>query len=142
MDHADDLAQETLTAMWTRDFEFEKEEDFLRVCYGFARRISQSGYRQTRKHAAAELHPNIPEPDASLKGFSSRELGVLLEDVLRIGKTQLKQTDWATICEAVTSEGQLVKSQRSPLEANRFRVRLSRARQRLMRLTGLEKGSV
>ena len=58
---AEDLAQDTLATLWSRDDdEFEKNDDFLRVCYGFARLVSQKGYRQAQKHAGDELDPATP----------------------------------------------------------------------------------
>ena len=47
---AEDLAQETLVSICAReDYSFAKEEDFLCVCYGFARRI----FRAVRHPARA-----------------------------------------------------------------------------------------
>ena len=58
---AEDLAQETLARLWSRDdYGFDREEDFLRVCYGFARLILQKGYREARKHAAEALNTSLP----------------------------------------------------------------------------------
>ena len=54
--NAEDLAQETLAAFWKReDFEFEREEDFLRVCYAFARRILQVAVKRVVEQAAEVL---------------------------------------------------------------------------------------
>ena len=37
----EDMAQETLMTLWSReDYQFEKEDDFLKVCYGFAKKHS------------------------------------------------------------------------------------------------------
>ena len=58
---AEDLAQETLARLWSRDdYGFDREEDFLRVCYGFARLILQKGYREARKHAGEALNTSLP----------------------------------------------------------------------------------
>jgi DNA-directed RNA polymerase specialized sigma24 family protein len=139
---AEDLAQDTLAAIWSRaDFEFEKEEDFLRVCYGFAGRILQSGYRQTRKHTASELDPAIPDPARTAYGMNSTEIGLLLDQVIQIGETHLREKDWEVIRTAASADGPMTDSQSSSDNGNSFRVRLSRARKKLVQLTGWEKSS-
>src|SRR5579872_5616193 len=56
----EDMAQQTLMTVWSReDYQFEKEEDFLKVCYGFARKILLEGYRVNREHAAED--PDVVE---------------------------------------------------------------------------------
>src|SRR5450432_4212962 len=83
--NAEDLAQETLAALWKRDdFEFARAEDFLRICYAFARRISQSGGRDARKHAGEELDPAAPGREASMEGLSGAALELLVREVLEI----------------------------------------------------------
>ncbi len=137
--NAEDLAQDTLTALLSRpDYEFEKEEDFLRVCYGFAGRILQSGFRQTRKHSSSELDLNMPEPNRQDYGLNSMEIELLLDEIIQIGETQLKQKDWETIRLGTVGEDEdnPDDDRNSPGYANRFRVRLFRARKRLAQLAG------
>src|SRR5450432_767307 len=96
--NAEDLAQETLAALWKRDdFEFARADDFLRICYAFARRISQSGGRDARKHAGEELDPGVPSPGASVFGLSGPALALLLQEVMEIGETQLARKDWEAL---------------------------------------------
>src|SRR5579864_726204 len=75
---AEDLAQETLLAVWNReDYEFEKEEDFLKVCYGFARRILLEGYRDAHRHAGSEMDPSHPAPQHEWSGQRATESRML-----------------------------------------------------------------
>src|ERR1017187_5164471 len=134
--NAEDLAQETLTAILGRDdYEFEKEKDFLKVCYGFAGNVSQAGHRATTRHAGDELDPTIASPGAKVRGLKDAELSVYLGEVLRVGGDLLRKQDWDLIQGAASSEGGLPPP-RNPADANRDRVKLHRARRRLARLVG------
>ena len=128
-DNAEDLAQETLAAVLTRDdFEFEKEEDFLKVCYGFAGRISQAGYRQTQKHAASELDPNAHPSGARTCRLDPAEAAVLLDEVIRTAELHLKADDWRLIQQAMSTDRGTIANQLNLGDANNVRVRLYRAR--------------
>src|SRR5260370_399388 len=60
---AEDLAQETLATILSReDYHFEKEEDFLKVCYGFAGHILQTARRGAAKCAGSPLDPALAAP--------------------------------------------------------------------------------
>jgi DNA-directed RNA polymerase specialized sigma24 family protein len=134
--NAEDLAQETLTAILARDdFEFEKEEDFLKVCYGFASRISQTGYRRAKKHAAAPLTPDSG-PGGYSAQLSAPEAGVLLDEVIRTAKGSLSADDWHLIREAADTDRATMAERLKLGDANNVRVRLHRARRKLARLTG------
>lgn len=138
VNQAEDLAQETLMTLWNReDYQFAREEEFLRVCYGFAGRILQQGYRQTQKHAGAELDPAAAEPVSELHGLEGIEIGIFLEEVRRIGKLELQDREWQLIRDAAAApERGRASEDRSSSEANNERVRLHRARKKLARLTG------
>lgn len=127
LDHSEDLAQDTLATIWARtDFTFQAEEDFLRVCLGFARKISFQAYRQHSReprHGLDELPPVVHE----CVRLSEPERKILLEEVLRIGRAQIKDFELLEK-EAGGSEG-------TPKSGN-TRVRLFRARQKLAELTG------
>jgi hypothetical protein len=147
IDNAEDLAHDTLAAILSRDdFEFEKEEDFLRVCYAFAARVSQSGYRKARKHAASTLDPAVHEPSQrtggpGLKGMNSTEIKLLLDEVMHIAGTNLREKDWEAICLGVRADGLAADSENSSESGNTFRVRLFRARKKLVQLTGWKKSA-
>jgi DNA-directed RNA polymerase specialized sigma24 family protein len=139
---AEDLAQETLAAIWERDdFEFEKDEDFLRVCMGFARRISQAGFRDQKRHSGKIIQSDISAPTHHSDGARATESRILLEDILDAGKLQLREKDWELIQFAANLNGEDGQSaQRAnhlhASDANKFRVYLFRARKKLAEATG------
>ncbi len=138
---AEDLAQDTLAALWSRaDYEFEKEEDFLRVCYGFAARILQSGYRKGRKRATEAIDPAAPEPAGTAFNLNPTEIGLMLEDVIRIGTTRMEGKEWDAICAAAERDGPGTGGN-TARDQNTFRVRVHRARQKLAQLTGWKRSS-
>jgi len=134
---AEDLAQEALATVWSRDdYEFEKEEDFLRVCYGFARLISLEGYRRTQKHAGDELDGAAPAPAQDDGSAAKTEMRILLDQVCRVGVARLAEKDWQLILHAADSDRASVADALNLGDANNVRVRLHRARKKLARLTG------
>jgi|HubBroStandDraft_1064217.scaffolds.fasta_scaffold448395_2 hypothetical protein len=135
--NAEDLAQETLAAVLSReDFEFAKEGDFLKVCYGFAGRISQAGYRQLQKHAASELDPDFHKPVSRRFCLNPTEMAILLDEVLRTGESRLSEKDWALIKQSIAWDPAPVADPQNLSDANKTRVRLHRARRKLAKLTG------
>lgn len=139
---AEDLAQETLVALWGRDdFEFEKDEDFLRVCLGFARRVSQAGHRDVQRHSGKSMESEISSPQHHPDGVRATESRILLQEVTGVGRSQLRDQEWQLIqlAASLTSEGdansELAVSLRAS-DANKFRVYLYRARKKLALATG------
>ena len=127
----EDLAQETLMTVWSRvDYQFEKEDDFLKVCYGFAKKILLEGYRVSRKHAAEDSVPAVKSPVKGIQGLEGNEVSVFLEQVCRRAKAELQEEEWAAIQAAIDRD-----SQDQPVEG-KHRVRLHRARKKLSKLTG------
>ncbi len=103
----EDLAQETLLTVWSReDYQFEKEDDFLKVCYGFARKILQEGYRVSRKHAAEELDLSIESHVRRIQGLEGNEVSVFLEEVCRRADAELEEEEWAAIQAAIDRDSQ------------------------------------
>jgi len=136
---AEDLAQETLLAVWNReDYEFDREEDFLKVCYGFARHISKEGYRESQRHAGAPLDPALPAPQHDWSGPRATEARMLLEQVCEIGKSQLRDKDWQLIQQAAGNDRASMAKELKLGDANNVRVHLHRARRKLAKLTGLD----
>lgn len=134
--NAEDLAQETLLAFWRReDFQFDREEDFLRVCYGFANLILQHDYRR-QKRRTEPLSPEQAAGHSSARRFEPAELRILLDEILRIGRSELREEDWKLIETAVSTNPSQMPEAVDSRAANRIRVRLSRARSHLMRVTG------
>jgi hypothetical protein len=145
--NAEDLAQDTLAALLSRpDFEFEKEEDFLRVCYGFAGRVSQAGYRKIRKHSGTSFDPAIHDPTCQPGGqgtgsLNPAEIKLLLDEVIQIGQTQLRAQEWEIISTAAHEDGPSAGGLHSSDGGNGLRVRLFRARQKLVKLTRWRKSA-
>lgn len=134
---AEDLAQETLLAIWNReDYEFDKEEDFLKVCYGFARHISKEGYREAHRQAAASVDDSMPAPPHESSSARAIEARILLEKVCEIGRSNLRATDWQMIEQAADSDRATMANELNMGDANNLRVRLHRARKKLAKLTG------
>jgi DNA-directed RNA polymerase specialized sigma24 family protein len=129
--NAEDLAQETLMTVWAReDYQFEKQEDFLKVCYGFARKILFGGHRERRKHAAEELGISVGSRMQEIKGLEGTEVSVFLEEVRCRADAELQEEEWAAIQAAIDRDGQ------QPPVDNKGRVQLHRARKKLAKLTG------
>lgn len=138
-DDAEDLAQETLLTIWSReDYEFENEEDFLKVCYGFARHISKEGYRDSQRHTGAQLEPDLPAPQHERSGSRAIEARILLEKVCEIGRSKLMERDWQVIQQAADGDRATMAHELKLGDANNARVRLHRARRKLAKLTGLD----
>jgi DNA-directed RNA polymerase specialized sigma24 family protein len=126
---AEDLAHETLLTVWNRrDYEFEKEEDFPRVCYAFARRILRERYREMQHHPSVELDPDLRLPVSDMGGLTDTELSIFVKEVLRVGESELREKDWKLIENSLNSHSQS--------NTGNLRVYLHRARKRLARLTG------
>jgi DNA-directed RNA polymerase specialized sigma24 family protein len=137
---AEDLAQETLATVWSRDdYEFEKEEDFFRVCYGFARLVLQKGHRESQKHAGDELDPATAAAARDIGGVIGTEARILLAQVCEVGASQLQEKEWQLIQQGAISDRATIGNDLNMGDANNVRVRLHRARKKLARLTGWRK---
>jgi len=127
----EDLAQETLIAVWSRDdYEIEKEEDFLKVCYGFARNILHEGYRESKNHVSCELDPMMESSAPGMKGLEGTELAVFLSEVCSRAEAELLREEWALIEAAVGRD-----ADEGPA-SGKIRVKLHRARKKLAKITG------
>jgi hypothetical protein len=127
----EDSAQETLMTLWSReDYHFQSEEDFLKVCYGFAKKILLEGYRVNRKHAAEELDLSVESPVQGVQGLKGTEVSIFLGEVCRRANAELQVEEQAAIQAAIDRD-----REDQPVEG-RQRVRLYRARKKLAKLTG------
>jgi hypothetical protein len=128
-DNARDLAQETLRAVWERaDYQFEKREDFMPVCLGFARLISQAGHRKAYRYSGGAVPDDLPS--RSGESAEAVEQGILLQQILQQGKVNLRAEEFKLILEPPPAA--------SLQEANRVRVARHRALQKLARILGLK----
>jgi DNA-directed RNA polymerase specialized sigma24 family protein len=135
--NAEDLTQETLAALLSRDdYEFQSSSEFLQVCYGFARKISQEGIRKARKHAAEPLDPAAVGPEHHASSMKATEMGILLDEVYKVAKANLSQKEWRLIELAADSDRGTLAVDLKMGNANNVRVHLHRARRKLAMLTG------
>jgi DNA-directed RNA polymerase specialized sigma24 family protein len=127
----EDLAQETLMTVWSRDdYQFEKEDDFLKICYGFAKNILRESYRTNRKHAAEGANVSVESRVRGVQGLEGNEARVFLEEVYHRADAELQEEERAAIQAAIDRD-----NQDQPVEGKQ-RVRLHRARKKLAKLTG------
>ncbi len=127
----EDMAQETLMTVWSReDYQFEKEDDFLKVCYGFAKKVLLEGYRVGRKHGAEELDLSVASPTQSVQGLEGSEVSVFLREVCSHADKELQEEERLAIQAAIDRD-----RQDQPVEGKQ-RIRLYRARKKLGKLTG------
>jgi hypothetical protein len=134
---AEDLAHNALLAFWNRpDYEFDKKEDFLRVCYAFADNISKSAFRDRLRHQAEQLPPNLTG-DRGGYGLAQGELTAYLDEVLRtVTHFPVEVADLIRATAGLDGSG--VSADHPPLAGN-IRVKLHRARQKLAALTSWPK---
>jgi hypothetical protein len=127
-EHSRDLAQETLMVVLQRDdFQFERREDFLPVCLGFARRISQSGYRKEFRYSGGP--PTDELPGRQGESAEAVERGILLAEILEKARAELRSEEYNLILDSPTAS--------DPQEGNRRRVARHRALRKLARALGL-----
>jgi hypothetical protein len=132
--NAEDFAQDTLAAFWANDsYEFEREEDFLRICYAFARRSLMAGRRKEQKHSAEELDPGLPAPAGNTLGLNPAELAIFLKETVEAAQSAWSKPDWKAMANGAREEECMPADAAG---ANRRRVRRHRARRRLAQLTG------
>ncbi|HWF02438.1 MAG TPA: hypothetical protein VHA06_02055 [Candidatus Angelobacter sp.] len=135
---AEDLAQETLLSIWDReDYEFEKEEDFLKVCYGFARRKLQEGYRESRRHEGDTADDSLSAPQHAWGSQRATESRLLFEQVCELGQSQLQKKEWRMIREAAELDRAATVHEITVEDAGKVRVRLHRARKKLAKIVGM-----
>ena len=136
---AEDLAHETLAAILGReDYQFEKEEDFLKVCYGFASHILQAARREAAKNPGATESLAMAALEAQTNGLKGAEVNVYLDELLQVGKDQLREADWQRIHESLLLDGDPPPVS-DPKSINSARVKLHRARRKLAHIVGWRK---
>jgi len=136
---AEDLAQETLLSIWDReDYEFESEDAFLKVCYGFARLKSKEGYRENKRLEDETIDDSLAAPKHSWGSQRATESRMLLEQVWKIGQLKLRERDWQVIQQASDLDCLRMDDNTNIGNASKARVRLHRARRRLAKLVGFE----
>jgi DNA-directed RNA polymerase specialized sigma24 family protein len=128
--NAEDLTQQTFTAIWSRNPEIQNAEDFLKLCYGFARNIVLAGLRDQRKHRAELVDPATPGPRRRVAGLLEAELDVFMHELETNALVSLKPDERAMI-EAI------MKDEMPDLSlSGRLRVKLLRLRRKFAKKTG------
>ncbi len=129
--NAEDLAQQTLLAVWSRpDFSFTRHEDFQKVCYGFAANVLTAERRKHAKGIHAPLNPNMAGP-SNISGPQATEDLVFLREVIEKAPTKLTEEEWKLI--GLAAEATLADApyRFAASTANKLRVRLHRVRKKL-----------
>jgi DNA-directed RNA polymerase specialized sigma24 family protein len=135
--NAEDLAQDTLMALWAReDFEFAKEEDFLRVCYGFAKNTLNQAYRDAKNCERVELDADMEIKISSTPGLKSADAIVFLREVREIAQKMLDAED-RELLETIANRD----DDDAPI-AGKTRTQVHRIRKRLAKITGWKKSEV
>src|SRR5437879_1368631 len=129
--NAEDLAHNTLMVIWLReDYEFAREEDFPKVCYGFARKILQEVYRDTKNRECVELDPEIQERVLGVQGLKGPEAAAFLEEVKRYGQEMFDAEEWALI------EAAANRDEDDAPATGKIRTQVHRIRKKLAKITG------
>lgn len=133
--NAEDLAHKTLLAIWTReDYEFVREDDFLKVCHGFARRILREAYREhSSKYSQVELKSDLEEKIFGVKGLKGPEASAFLDQVKRCGEKILEPQEWRLI------ESAIKRTEDDEPASGKVRIKLHRVRKKLAEITGWTK---
>jgi DNA-directed RNA polymerase specialized sigma24 family protein len=143
LQNAEDLAQDTLAALWSRaDYEFRNESDFSLVCYGFAKRVLKAAFRRECRDAYEELTDSAERLQANAFGLNPAEMAVYLDEVLTLANSQLREREWDIIQSGALEDRETLARKFALGTANNARVHLSRARKKLALLAGWDKKQV
>jgi DNA-directed RNA polymerase specialized sigma24 family protein len=130
-ENADELAQETLLAVWKRkDYKFEKEEDFLKVCHGFARKILLQAIKKKYELKPIELDPDTARKTSGPPGLEGAEVTAFLKEVWEISKWRLDEEERSLI------ESVIKRDRNDRPLSGRDRIRLYRLRKKLAKIIG------
>lgn len=132
---SEDLAHETLQAILIReDYLFEEEDQFLRVCYGFAKRISKKGRRDATLHEATARDAAAFGADEKVNGMSGVEARIFLDDIRRTAEAVLTPRDLKIV--ELLMEGERPGLGGRFRNSNQLRVHVHRIRRKLAQITG------
>ncbi len=140
--NATDVAQDTmLTVLRRSDFEFEKEEDFLRVCLGFAKRVGPESRRSAERRATDVLTSEPPDQASGIAGLDGPEVAIYLKEMLALGKQHLSERDYRLLERATVCDGKELMAEFDFPNVQTMRVHLYRIRKELAKLGGWTKPS-
>ena len=134
-DRVGDLVQDTLTRISGRpDYEFEKEEDFLRLCHGFARMILYEDRRRwNRNRSVVEYDDSALYGGASPKSLRGVERQLHNRKLLDLLKPCLKDEDWKMLEDSLEMDRETQARNLGVSNANAMGVRIFRALEKVRR---------
>jgi DNA-directed RNA polymerase specialized sigma24 family protein len=133
--NAEDLAQTTLTRILETSYQFEKVEDFPKVCYAFGRLVGLEFYRKETRQARGEMVPEPPAPGHDYGSARATNARIFLQEVIKVGKTQLPD-EWELILQGSVADRAALAAAAGVSNSNNARVKLHRARKKLADMTG------
>ncbi len=142
VEQADEVAQATLLAVLRReDYLFDKEEDFLRVCLGFAKKVAPELARSAERRSMDALDFETAAPSARIGRLEGVETSIYLEETMRLGSEQLSDLEWrltnrSTVC---TGDELIDEFPDEFKNVEALRVQLFRARRKLAKIVGWQK---
>lgn len=139
MEDVEDLVQQTLAAIWRRDdYQFEGEDQFIRVCFGFAAFIQKAHLRDQHRNIVNRGSQEIAASATTTCGLNATEMEIFADQVKRVAEAKLNAEEWQTIQSALSADlGETTEVDHGILgNANAMRVRLYRVRKKLARLVG------
>ena len=142
VERADEVAQATLLAVWKRDdYLFGAEEDFLKVCLGFAKRVAPELARNELRRSMDTLDFDTAAPSARIGCLEGVETNIYLAQTVRLGSQQLSDLEWKlTNRSTVCSGDELIAEFPDEFKnVEALRVQLFRARRKLRKIVGWPK---
>ena len=139
--NARDLAHDTIVALLKSDYEFREEQDFTRVCYGFAAMISIAEYRKQGRKGVSLAGFDMEAPDPrNTSGLNSVEVGILIDQVKKIAEAGMRAEDWQLIWKGLHASNREELAEGFGLgSAGNARVKVFRAFAKLRKLIRPEK---
>ena len=128
-DRVSDLVQDTLTRISGRtEYRFEEEEDFLRLCHGFARMILLEDRRKwNRNRSAVEYDDSALYGGSRPKSLSGVERQLHNRKLLELLKPCLKEEDWRMLEDSLEMDRETQARKLGVSNANAMGVRIFRA---------------
>lgn len=144
-DRVDDLVQETLTRVAGRtDYQFETEEELLRVCHGFARMILlEERRRWNRSKLVVEYDDSAFYGGRSPQALREVEKQLHNRKLLELLRPCLKEEDWRMLEDSLEMDRETQAKKLGVSNANAMGVRIFRALEKARkRLRNLGKTSL
>jgi hypothetical protein len=99
----------------------------------------QTARREVAKSPGSDINAVLEAGCSEMHGLEDAELNVYLNEILRLGKDQLRDADWQLIQRSMVLDDNRGAG-RNPAGNNNTRVKLHRARRKLAQLVGWRQG--